>query len=218
MPSASPIPIHEVEWILSAGRFSTYLRAAQGDTTRALELYAWNAQVSAALMVPSHFAEVAVRNAVDEVLTVVYGSRWPWSTTLEQALPTPARGFNPRRELCQTRIGHTTPGKVVADLKFAFWENMFTSRHDERLWRPHLMRVFPHAETTDVSALRRAIYHDLDEVRRLRNRIAHHEPLLDEDLSTKLAVIERTASRRSTAWLKWLQTWSSAAKVIANRP
>lgn len=37
------------EW-LSAGRFATYISAAGGDRGRALALYEWNAQLSAAFL------------------------------------------------------------------------------------------------------------------------------------------------------------------------
>lgn len=43
----------------------------------ALELYAWNALVSAALLMPLHICEVVLRNAVADALQSVYGTNWP---------------------------------------------------------------------------------------------------------------------------------------------
>ena len=99
----------------------------------ALELYDWNAQVSGAFMAPLHICEVVMRNAVSDALTAVYGARWPWSSVFEASLPASAAGYNPRGDLQRARTAHQTTGKVIPELKFVFWQKMFTSRHDGRL-------------------------------------------------------------------------------------
>ena len=65
---------------LSPARMATYEGATQAADVLpgALALYAWNAQVSAAMMAPLHICEVAVRNAVAEAIEAVYGPNWPW--------------------------------------------------------------------------------------------------------------------------------------------
>ena len=112
--------------VLSAARFERYVDACGGDEARATALYGWNAQVSAAFMTVSHFAEIAVRNAAGDALTAVYGSDWPWSRAFERSLPAPAQGYSPRRDLVATRNRESTTGKVVAELKLAFWCLIFT--------------------------------------------------------------------------------------------
>src|SRR5262245_46602597 len=117
---------------LSEARFSTYLAASGNDVERAVSLYGWNARISSALMLPAHFAEVATRNAVADALAEVYGERWPWSPGLERSLPDPAHGYSPSRDLRDVRRYQPTTGKVIAELKFVFWQKMLTSRHDRR--------------------------------------------------------------------------------------
>lgn len=77
-----------IKTALSANRISTY-EQAKGVTKaglvrplsldKALELYAWNAQVSAAFLHPLHICEVVVRNGVANAIEAVYGPNWPWS-------------------------------------------------------------------------------------------------------------------------------------------
>lgn len=55
----------------TAAAFVRYVHAG------ALALYAWNAQVSAALMAPLHLCEVVVRNAAADAIAAVYGVNWP---------------------------------------------------------------------------------------------------------------------------------------------
>ncbi len=66
---------------LSTPRIETYKAATAGDPTlsSALVLYAWNAQVSAALLAPLHICEVSIRNAISDAIAAAHGPQWPWS-------------------------------------------------------------------------------------------------------------------------------------------
>lgn len=217
MPAAHPPDDAEIRATLSTPRSGTYIAAAGGDTVKAVELYGWNARVSSAFMLPAHFAEVSTRNAAADVLESVYGPQWPWSQTFEASLPNSGR-YNPRRDLQNARAGNQTTGKVIAELKFVFWQKLFTVRNDVRLWDPHISRAFPHAPTMPVASLRIRIYQDLDVLRRLRNRLAHHEPVftrnLLDDLTRTLDLIE--LRNRSTS--DWVRAMEDVTQVLAERP
>lgn len=204
---------------ISPARFSTYLRATTGDIVKALELYAWNARMAAALMIPTHFAEVTCRNAVSDALTAVYGANWPWSSAFERSLPSPGRGaYDPRYDLQSTRARHGTTGQVIADLKFVFWQKMFTRRHDQRLWVPHIATIFPNASAIAPNQLRLRVADDLDAIRRLRNRVAHHEPIFVRPLATDLAKMLDLIEIRCVTTAAWVRALEDATSVIADRP
>jgi hypothetical protein len=208
---------------LSPARMGTYEAAAgvtNSDDPRAIELYAWNAQVSAALLVPLNICEVVVRNAVSDALSALYGARWPWSVGFERSLSVSPIGYNPRRDLQNVRSYHATVGKVIPELKFVFWQKLFTGRYDARLWNPHLARVFPNLDKTrTVQALRKGIYNDLEQVRELRNRIAHHEPILRRNLTDDLRRIHALVELRCRLTSAWMMKSSEQVSVvIAARP
>ncbi|MBD8729378.1 hypothetical protein [Frigoribacterium sp. CFBP 13707] len=217
MPAATPTNDAEIRATLSAARSGTYITAAGGDHVRAVELYGWNARVSAAFMVPAHFAEIATRNAAADVLELVYGPLWPWSPTFEASLPDNGR-YNPRRDLQNTRQWNQTTGKVIAELKFVFWQKLFTQRYEIRLWQPHIAGAFPFAPNIPSATLRDRIYQDLDALRHLRNRLAHHEPVfarnLHDDLTRTVDLIE--LRNRSTAI--WVRAMEDVTPVLAERP
>jgi hypothetical protein len=170
-------------------------------------------------MVPAHFAEVVTRNAISEALTDVYGTDWPWSHPFELSLPSshpPA--YNPRRDLQQVRAKHTTTGKVIADLKFVFWQKMFTARHDGRLWQHQILSLFPNSAESDPKKLRQRLYDDLDHIRALRNRIAHHEPIVTRNLADDLGRMLELVALRSTETNAWLVAIEEASATIAARP
>lgn len=220
MPAATPSNNSAVRAALSEPRFSTYLAATGNDEAKAVALYGWNARVAAALMLPAHFAEVCTRNAASEAIERVYGPDWPWDHGFRTSLPNPpqaARTYNPRRDLINTASRQPSTGKVIAELKFAFWPSMFTARHDGRLWTPHIRSVFPHASAS-ASKLRSTVYTDLDSIRRLRNRVAHHEPLLTADLATALAAMSQLVHLRSAVTGNWVDAMEEAGALIALRP
>jgi hypothetical protein len=89
---------------------------------QALELYAWNLDISSALIVPLQVCEVAVRNGISEAIEAVHGANWPWNNGFIRSLPRPKSKFryNPADDLqlCARRL--PTTGKIIAELKFAF--------------------------------------------------------------------------------------------------
>lgn len=174
---------------LSAPRFATYLTACNNDAAAARRLYGWNARVASAFLFPLHLFEISVRNAVANAASATYNADWPWVANFERSLSRPHRPhFSPHQEILKVRSRHENPrrtGKVIADLKFAFWVSMFTVSHEARLWQPHINVEFPNAPATmSVRDLRTRVYQVSDVVRKLRNRIAHHEPIFGLDLLT----------------------------------
>lgn len=205
---------------LSSARMSTYERAAEcaKGGPEAIALYTWNAQVSAAFMHPLHVCEVTVRNAVADVLSKKYGEQWPWSQGFEQSLPNPAQVYSPTRDLQAVRNQRNKTSEVIPELKFVFWQMMFTKRHDDRLWSANLQSAFPNLPSQAVKFSRKTIREDLEHIRLLRNRVAHHEPLLQRNLSEDLSKILQLIGFRCYETRKWVEQTQSAIHLIQERP
>lgn len=210
--------LSRIPHILSEPRFATYLRYSQEDKTKALALYHWNLELSAAFVAPIHLFEVSVRNAVVEVLEVVHSPDWPWNTGFIRSLPRTGR-HKPALDLQKTAEREPTMGKVVAELKFAFWENMFTARHDEKLWNDHLKCVFAFVPVDNsVSECRAAIHNHISAIRILRNRIMHHEPIFSRNIAEDYSRIHEVLSWRDTVTSNWMHEIQQVTKVISEKP
>jgi len=205
---------------LSAPRMSRFIAACANDRSRALELYRWNAQVSAALMVPLHICEVVLRNAIVGAVEEVYGPQWYVSGgAFERSLPKPRSGYSPYRDLCISRHGQPSAGKVIPELKFMFWVSMVTARHDARLWTPFIAKYFPFLLPTSAPRdKRRALHHRLDEIRTLRNRIAHHEPIFYRSLVQDHSMVSDVISWISPETADWLNSFETVTTIITQRP
>ena len=176
--------------LLSPQRFDTYVRAADKDLETALRLYAWNIEISSAFWGSFHMLEISLRNALHSQLTILANQEDWWNTRL--LLPHDTKGDLLHRDTIeeiqkaissatkkQSAKGQLTePGHVVAELSLGFWNGMLANRYQQRLWEKCLTHAFPH-----YTGRRGDIHLDLDRLRMLRNRIAHHEPIFERDLA-----------------------------------
>ncbi|HZQ11636.1 MAG TPA: hypothetical protein VFB31_02370 [Pseudolabrys sp.] len=214
---------HEIAAIplaLSQPRFATYLTATNNDRLRALQLYHWNALLSAAFLFPLHVFEICIRNAAANAIGSKYNARWPWSAAFEMSLPVQsAPWFSPRNELRSVRQRHQAAGKVIADVRFAFWESMYTRRHDGRLWQPFLRREFPNIPSSlSIAEARSRIHQAAGQVRELRNRIAHHEPIFQRSVDKDYVAIKEIVAFRCLHTATWMDRSQSVTDILAEKP
>lgn len=168
----------DFEAALSQERFARYLDWAGSDRDRALELYALNTLLSEALYTPLQMLEVALRNRVHTVLAEARHDRW-FDDESFLRVEYQNRQLSDAYEETARATREPTPGRIVAALGFGFWTSMVG--HDyENLWQTTLNRI---ACREDGKGLRRKkLSSSLKTIRVLRNRIAHHEPILHWNL------------------------------------
>ena len=200
----------EIQQILSPERFGTYLTECDNNVDSACELYLWNMRVSSAFFPWLSAAEVMLRNRIHLALSKAHGPAWPWANGFERTLPRPKNhGFSLLEELQNTRKKHQRgfqTGKVIADLKFAFWQQMLKKNQEHPLWNKYLYTTFPNLDRgLGTSANREAVYQRIEQIRKLRNRIAHHEPIfnrnLNDDYQNIVALIATCCSLDVIQWL-----------------
>jgi hypothetical protein len=175
-PVTTPNPL-VLRNCLSPERLGPYLADAvpAGDLTAALLLYSWNAEISGSLFELLGHMEVVLRNAMHDQLTawaqVQVGSAnwfdqaaWFNQQTNQDIADAKAR--------LQREGKSVTPGRLVAELNFGFWRFLLTGHYDATLWRSALVSAFPNS-----GGRRESVYKVVERMNRLRNRIAHHEPI-----------------------------------------
>jgi hypothetical protein len=210
--------------LISQPRLGRYLAAEGGDLRRALALYRWNAQVSAAFMFPLHMCEVSTRNGIIDAVERVYGPNWHLAPAFENSLPhfsgRPGgpQPFSPQGELRRARRDMATAGKVVAELRFAFWIAMLTHRHDGRLWIPWIKTEFPEFGPLSPKFCRSTLHTEMEEIRKFRNRIAHHEPIFGRNLQQDYDRMRQVIAWRSQAAADWIHREQGVTILLASRP
>ena len=223
--------IIEIQTALSSERFGRYLNDCTNDINRACNLYTWNMAISGAFLPWLNITEVVLRNRIHTVLTSIHGPEWPWESGFEKTLPDPRQGFNPLAELKASRKKYDNSrqtGKVIADLKFAFWQRMPTKKQLLPLWNKHLYTAFPYADPSrSIDANRKMLYDYIEQIRGIRNRIAHHKPIhnrnLNDDYDKILKFISTAHSKNFIDWLKSGQSFANPQSsyleiLLANKP
>lgn len=187
---------------LSAERFDTYLNWTGGDQVLAERLYTYNVQLSAALYGPLHMQEIALRNMADGTLFRRYGQTWfddPAVLTTGYQAGCIAKA----RQTLQQAGKAVTRSQIIAELNFGFWSSLF-GRQAHHLWQA-LRPIF---QAKGVQ--RGTIAQELRELRLLRNRIAHYEPIVALPLAQRYASITTLTgwlSPSAAAWIANYSTW-----------
>lgn len=200
------------ERAVSKPRMSRYLIAYGGNWKKAQRLYLANLRVSQKLYAIISVFEVALRNAIDEhyrnQLIVSTGSfEWLKAQLIPSGFlsdPTLAKGGFQSRENVKKVIAnlgiHYTHDKVVSELSFGFWKYMFATKEFAAAGST-LLRIFlsrPRGiNHTDI-------YKRLDTINRLRNRVAHHQPVCFDKLNNVSLVATLDAYSSMLDILTWL--------------
>lgn len=208
--------LDDLEVSLSRERLGTYLNATGGDRVKAIRLHVWNTAVSAALYELLQILEVTLRNAMNHRLGEIYGEAWYYNRDVglnSVALDQISRA---RRDL--EREGYDeNPHQIVATLSFGFWVSLLSSggsgvNYEMTLWRPALRGTFPQCNRLS----RRGAHRPLNILRRLRNRIAHHEPIFSRALDEDHERILEVAGWISPTTRTWMEHHSRVPAFLDN--
>ena len=173
---------------LSAPRFGRYLASCDGDEAQAIRLYQWNSLISQSLYVYIQCWEICLRNKLNNFLCWKYNQAWPY----DERRAVRNLKFDDQRRLRDCRLRqeasrHISPAPtnvIVADLSAGFWVSLLSSKYEiPYSWRYNLPRIFPNDSSLD----RPAAWEICDNTLTLRNRMAHHEPLYDLPLETRVS-------------------------------
>jgi hypothetical protein len=194
---------------LSEPRYGRFRVACGGKHESAVDLYEWHAVLSMACFGLIHHFEVLLRNAID----IRLGDSQPqqpikdtWLVDFDVLRPSGVKQVM----IAIERLEHgdvVTRGRVVARLSFSFWTDLFGNRYEE-LWRQVLRAVFPQGAVT-----RRDVGTRLRRVQRFRNRIAHHDSLLGQDVPGLLDDMLEVAGWIDRDARSWLEAQTGAVQL-----
>lgn len=183
-----------------------YLDEVNQNEKKALALYQWHGELTAAVHEVLGVTEVTLRNAMDRALQDWNTARLErYSSWLLEEPATPLRGLTKgkrkdaygravkqsgERASVHPRHGASvTHDDVLAQLMFGVWKDLLPNHkpeagdtaeneNRERLWEDALQSAFPNVHDPDGSQTFWLVAH----LHQLRNRVSHMEPLLNIDV------------------------------------
>ncbi len=216
----TPTPKQLEQW-LTGFRYKPYLSAAHRDHDAAVRLYEWNTDVSSAFLQVFAFLEVLLRNAVDTVLRplevpssarISASEGWWFANGAFVTAGALTVVASSRDRLVGD--GRYDRDKVLSNLTFGFWDGLFGPEYEE-LFRQHLHQAFPHRPST---MRRKHVSRALSDLRKLRNRIAHHEPVHEYPLAELLEQAMALIGAIDPAARSWVESAVRASSVVGARP
>ena len=181
-----------------------------------MRLYRWKASVAAAFWEVLGHGEVVLRNVIHNELTAHHqlrGDPGEWFDDPQRVLTQQALDDV---KLAKRRAGPgAPPGKVVAELSFGFWRYLLVRRYAATLW-PAIRHAFPHLPRGERG--RRTLEGHVSDLHQFRNRIAHHEPLINIPLRTRLQSLEYVLDRIDPQIRAWALDDGRLATLLNNRP
>ncbi|GAA3844148.1 Abi family protein [Sphaerisporangium flaviroseum] len=201
--------------VLSQARLGEYAAVCGGDPVMALRLFCWNTEVAGALYGPLQHLELALRSVVDQQMRQLLG-RADWWDAPEANLHFAAQQkINDARGQLRRQAIPNTPEEVVNELPFGFWVGLLGSgnRYDQRFWRTTLHRAFPH-----YRGRRRDLHQQLDYLRVLRNKIAHHGPIHHRHLQADHETVVEVLGYIDLGLADLVRRYSPVGAVLNRRP
>ncbi|MGV9867445.1 CAAX protease [Rhodococcus koreensis] len=190
----------------------------------------FNAKVSAAFLAPIALTEVAVRNSMNATICSHLGTPPAdgWHLNALSDRPRIHLLDKDRDKLSGVlnklgRNGNQSPtgDDVVGGTSLGLWVSLASeglSRHRtydyfRYIWQPYLYKAFPNCPTArnKPGPLRSA----LREFERLRNRIAHHEYILNMNLPHQIEIIIEIAGWIDSDLADYVQTTHSVGTTMA---
>jgi hypothetical protein len=168
----------EFEQLISVQRLNRYKVACNNNTRRTLSLYRANIRISQAFLAVLGIFEVVLRNKIDHHYKLRSPStpEWLLASTLPGGFLTNSGCQNSLNKISKTYLAlgaNYTHDKLLAELSFGFWKFMFAGRQFQA-GGSSLLAIFPNIPARKNQGF---IYHKLDRINSIRNRVAHHEPI-----------------------------------------
>ena len=205
--SRDQIKYDEVSQALSGARLGTYLRYSKNDVAGAFQLHHVNAQLAASFWEPLELFEVVLRNRLADCLTQTFGSNWPVQPVFARVITKEARSILEEgiQDAQRAKGEAVTTDDIISSLKFAFWEKILNKKLHNLIWKSTLPSRYP-LFGRDAEALRMELQTATHQIRCFRNRVAHHEPIINEDLWRQYKRIHRILRYSFPGLASWLNS------------
>jgi hypothetical protein len=205
--------VDDLHVAISAERLESYRPNDQSSDLEMVSTYLWNIALSEALYPSLQVLEIALRNSIHAALAKRYGTE-EWFDSSDYL------EFRQQHAILDAKIAITsvgkdvaiTAGRVIAQLNFGFWTTIMSRKYFTTFWEPDnfalLDSVFPHVPRGARN--RKTIYDRCDQIRKLRNRVFHFEPVWNRlDLQRDYDEILET--------IGWISTSTAKALAVCDR-
>jgi len=207
--------LQALELSISQDRLAPYFQKTRGNRKKAIQFYVWNMMISSTFYPPLQCLEVTLRNSIHRELSKKYNATW-YENINNLLKYNDQEKIQSAKDALLKQGKPLEPSRIVAELSFGFWVSLLGKGERgnyETLWRNALYKAFPNAKPR-----RKEVHNDLDKIRKLRNRIAHHEPIHKRDLREDYDLIIQLIEFMCTNTAEWTKHHNYFQEIYQNKP
>ncbi|HCT79911.1 MAG TPA: hypothetical protein DGG94_13285 [Micromonosporaceae bacterium] len=170
--------VFRIPWsinMLGEERYQRFLAAARGEEDFVPALVEFDEALSTALQRDLRRVELMLRNAYDRTMRLLWKNETHWLIDPQSYAHCTLRRRYPKLAAA-AEAGKADAATLVSNVTFGFWMQLTTTSAEQPLFVPYLKHSF------NAGTGRAAVHSVVERLVRLRNRVAHHEPVIDLSL------------------------------------
>jgi len=163
-----------IEQIISPERLAPYLKHHSGNFEKAVNHYKTNIEVSESFYPLLAILEIGLRNSIDFQLRRLFNdeSWYENSSFIKIVSRFQIDRVSEARSCILREKKIISSGKIISELSFGFWTSLLDSKFEKSLWK-NIRLAFPNCPKKIRQ--RKTMSSKFNGIRKLRNRIFHHE-------------------------------------------
>ena len=157
-----------------------YISSERFRSYSGIDEYLENLVFSKKAYIPLSILEISIKNSINDLLTDKLGENW--LENKDFLTNDSLRKIDEARNILYKRAELISKSKIIAELSFGFWVNLFKKPYEKKLRTKDIQKIFTNLPPKKEKIINReVIYKELNHIRNFRNRVFHYEKVINKD-------------------------------------
>lgn len=157
-----------------------YISTERFRSYSGIDEYLENLVFSKKAYIPLSILEISLKNSINELLTEKLGENW--LENKDFLTNDSLRKIEEAKKILYKRAELISKSKIIAELSFGFWVNLFKKPYEKKLRTKDIQKIFTNLPPKKEKIINReVIYKELNHIRNFRNRVFHYEKVINKD-------------------------------------
>ena len=157
-----------------------YISTERFRSYSGIDEYLENLVFSKKAYIPLSILEISLKNSINNLLTEKLGENWLEDKNF--LTNDSLRKIDEAKKILYKRAELISKSKIIAELSFGFWVNLFKKPYEKKLRTKDIQKIFTNLPPKKEKMINReVIYKELNHIRNFRNRVFHYEKVINKD-------------------------------------
>ena len=157
-----------------------YISSERFRSYSGIDEYLENLVFSKKAYIPLSILEISLKNSINDLLTDKLGENW--LENKDFLTNDSLRKIDEAKKILFKRAELISKSKIIAELSFGFWVNLFKKPYEKKLRTKDIQKIFTNLPPKKEKMINReVIYKELNHIRNFRNRVFHYEKVINKD-------------------------------------